>query len=577
MYRFRPALAVAAALALATAAAPAVASTSTATHGTASSSLRLLHVELGGHAISAGQISAEASNAASPHVAAISVTPAALDGTAYGKQTVTPSSSPATVPSGTQTATIPGGLASLTGPTFALTATDGTTVLTSAVLKALGSLTVGPLPVSLNATAASLTNTAEVSSSQASAEKSVVLGNLSLPSVADLLDALNVDPMSLVLSLTKANLDKLNALIDGGALSALNSAVDTASAAVGAGAPTTWVATDDALNQANDDATAADAADTAANDAFTAGLTTLAGILNPVPLPDGLTTALTPTQYEALSSTVKGDLDTLGTANGIDFATLAQDALDADAAAAAAHTVATQLSALEDALFALASQVIDNVGANTDPLASLGSISVTTKAVASANSPVPVAEAKIGTLSILGAITPPAALTSTLNGVLAQLSSVLNSVAGISFTPPSVAVGVGQTSRSVSGVTHTATASITGVTITLPKLTLPTSFLNLSVRTAKSMTAKGKALSHFVSAAVPTTVITNGGTVAIGTIAESASYSTGASAGSPGSGGGPNLAGTGLSYRVPVVAALLVMAGLAVARRRRVAAVELDA
>lgn len=571
MYRFRPALAVAAALALATAAAvPAAASTTT--HGSASSSLRLLHVELGGHAISAGQISAQASNAASPHVAAIVVTPAALDGTTYGQQTVTPSSSPATVPSGTQTATIPGGLASLTGPTFALTATDGTTVLTSAVLKALGSLSVGPLPVSLNATAASLTNTAEVTSTQTTAEKSVVLGNLSLPSVADLLDALNVDPMALVLSLTKANLDKLNALIDGGALTALDGAVTTASNAIGAGAPTTWAATDAALTQANTDAATADSADAAANAAFTAALTTLDGI---TPLSTlGLTTGLTPTQYEALATATKNSLDALASANSIDLATLAQTALDADAAAAAAHTLATQLSALEDALFALASQVIDNVGANTDPLASLGSISVTTKAVASANSPAPVAEAKVGTLSILGAITPPAALTTTLNGVLTQLSSVLNSVAGISFTPPSVAVGVGQTSRSVTGVTHTATASITGVTVTLPKLTLPTSFLNLSVRSAKTMAAKGKALSKFVSAAVPTTVITSGGTLQIGTLAESASFSTGASAGSPGA-GGPGLAGTGLSYDLPVAAAMVVLAGLAIARRRRVA--EIDA
>lgn len=538
----------------------------------ASSSLRLLHVELAGHAISAGQISAEASNAASPHVAAIVVTPAALDGTTYGQQTVTAANSPVTVPSGTQTATIPGGLASLTGPTFALTAQDGTTVLTSAVLKALGSLSVGPLPVSLDATAASLTNTAQVSSSQASAEKSVVLGNLSLPSVADLLDALNVDPISLVLSLTKANLDKLNALIDGGALATLNSAVDTASSAVGAGAPTTWVATDDASTQANADASTADGDAAAANSAFTSALTTLDGF---TPLSTlGLTTGLTPTQYEALGTVTKNGLDALGTAHSIDVATLAQSALDADAAAAAAHTVATNLSALEDALFALATQVIDNVGANTDPLASLGSISVTTKAVASANSPAPVAEAKIGTLSVLGAITPPAALVSTLNGVLTQLSGVLNSVAGISFTPPSVAVGVGHTSRTVSGTTHMATASVTGVTLTLPKLTLPTSFLNLNVRAAKGMTAKGKALSKFVSAAVPTTVVTSGGTVEIGTVAESASYSTGAAAGSPGSGTGntPGLAGTGSSYTLPVAAALVVIAGLAVVRRRRAVA-----
>jgi hypothetical protein len=581
VYRFRPALAVTAALALVTAAAaPAIASTSTA-HGTASSGLRLLHVEVGGHAISAGQISAEASNAATPHVAELVITPAALDGTTYGQQKVTPASSPVTVPSGAQTATIPGGLASLTGPTFAVTAKDGTTVLTSAVLKALGSLNVGPLPVSLDATAATLTNTAQVTSSQSSAEKSVVLGNLALPSIADLLDALNVDPLSLVLSLTKANLDKLNALVDGGALTALNDAVDTASAAVGVNAPTTWMATDAAKTQADSAASAADSSAAAANAAFTSGLTTLAGILNPVPLPDGLSTALTPTQYEALSSTVKGDLDTVGTANGIDFATLAQSALDADAAATAAHDLATALSALEDALFALATQVIDAVGADTDPLAAIGSVNVTTKAVASANSPVPVATAKVGSVSVLGVLTPPAALTSTLNNVLAQLSGVLNSVAGISFTAPSIAVGVGQTSRSVSGTTHLASASITGVTITLPKLTLPTSFLNLAVRNAKSMSAKAAALAKVASpkAAIPTTVITSGGTIEVATLSESASYGQGVtgSAGSPGSGSNPGLAGTGASYTLPVVAALLVMAGLAITRRRRTATASIEA
>jgi hypothetical protein len=576
VYRFRPALAVTAALSLLTAAAaaPAIASTSTATHGSASSGLRLLHVELAGHAVSAGEIAAEASNAATPHVADILVTPAALDGTTYGQQKVTPASSPVTVPQGTQTATIPGGLATVTGPTFVLTATDGATVLTSALLKALGSLTVGPLPVSLNATAASLSNTAEVTSTQATAEKSVVLGSLALPSVADLLDALNVNPVSLVLALTKANLDKLNTLVKGTSVTALDTAVSTASAAIGAAAPQTAAATDAAKTAADAAAAAAAASDTTANAAFTSGLTTLAGILSPAPLPDGLTTSLTPTQYEALSTTAKNDLDTAGTANNIDFATLAQDALNADAAAAAAQAAADKLAALETAFFNLAAAVMDNVGSNSDPLASLGSISVTTKAVASANSPAPVAEANVGTLSILGAITPPAMLTSTLNGVLAQLSGVLNSVAGISFTPPSVAVGVGQTSRSVSGATHNASASITGVTITLPKLTLPTSFLNLAVINARGMVAKAKAMNQLASprATLATTVVTNGGTLAVATLSENASYTAGSAAGSPGS-GGPSLAGTGMSYTVPVVAALLVMTGLAVVRRRRAAAV----
>lgn len=572
MYRFRPALAVTAALTVCTAAAaPGLASASTATHGSASSGLRLLHVTLAGHALSAGQIAAQASNAATPHVANIVVTPAALDGTTYGQQTVTPATSPMTVPTGTQTATLPGGLASVTGPTFAFTAKDGTTVLTSAVLKALGALNVGPLPVSLDASAASLTNTAQVTSTQASAEKSVVLGDLSLPSIADLLDALNIDPLSLVLSLTKANLDKLNALV-AAPLTSLDNAVTTASSAIGANAPTTWTATDAAKTQADAAAATADSNAAAANAAFSAALTAVDAI-TPVSTVPGVTTGLTAAQYEALPTGTKDALDSLGqTANGTDFATLAQTAVDADAAAAAADALAQKLADLENALFALATAVLGTVGASTAPLATLGNISVVTKAVASANSPAPVAEAKVGSVNVLGAITVPSALTTTLNGVLAQLSGVLNSVAGISFTPPSVAVGVGKTSRSVSGATHTASASITGVTITLPKLTLPTTFLNLAVSHTRGLTAKAKAFGKIATsrAAIDTTVVTSGGTIEVATLAETASYSTSA-AGTPGSSNSPGLAGTGSSYSVPVVAAVLVMSGLVVMRRRRAA------
>ncbi|MDQ1747505.1 MAG: hypothetical protein QOD07_1768 [Frankiaceae bacterium] len=578
MYRFRPALAVTAVLAVVTAAAaPALASASSApAHGAASSGLRLLHVELGGHAISAGEIAAQASNAMSPHVAQIVVTPAALDGTTYGQQTVTPASSPVTVPSGAQTATIPGGLASLTGPTFSVTAKDGTTVLTSAVLKALGSLSVGPLPVSLDATAASLTNTAEVTASQASAEKSVVLGNLALPSVAGLLSALNIDLGTLTSLLTQANLGQLAQLV-GGTVTSLSAAVTSAAntvAALPGNVPVPSTLTAAQAAQATDDAakSAADSAYTTSDPTFTTLLNTaLATAVLPLGTPSLVGTS--PQQFLALSTTLTSILDAAAHAGTPgSSSTPLSDQANADAAAkTAADALASAIDTLTAAIQALVTAVQNAVNASNDPLASLGSISVTTKAVASANSPAPVAEAKIGTLNILGAITPPAALTSTLNGVLAQLSGVLNSVAGISFTPPSVAVGVGHTSRSVSGTAHLATASITGVTITLPKLTLPTSFLNLAARSAKGASPR---------ATVPTTVVTNGGTVEVGTLSESASYTpavTG-SAGAPGSGSKtPNLAGTGMSYSLPVAAALVVMSGLALLRRRRAATADVEA
>jgi hypothetical protein len=563
VYRFRPALAVAAALTLTVAAAAPAFAAATPAHGSADSTLRLLHVELAGHAVSAGEIAAAASNS-SPHVARLVVTPAALDGTTYGQQTVTPTSSPATLPSGPQTATIPGGLASVTGPTFTVSAKDGTTVVTSAVLKALGSLSVGPLPVSLDATAATLTNTAEVTATQASADKSVVLGNLSLPSVADLLSALHIDPESLYTSLTQANLKKLAALVGAtAALASLNTAVDAAQAAVGSNAPQSFVAALDAIDTAQAAANQAATDDTTANTAFSDAIAAIAV------LPAGVTTALTPAQYLGLDPTTKGLLD------GLDpnLAGLASTALAADAAKAAADTALTKLQDLAGLLDQLSFETFLSVVDDNTSLASLGSISVATKAVASMSSPVPVAEATVGTVNILGAITPPAALTSTLNSVLAQLAGVLNSVAGISFTPPSVAVGVGKTARSVTGTTHHASASITAVVLTLPKLTLPTSFVNLSQNLPGLARAGVKGFSHArtaVRAALPTTVVTNGGSLSVGTLAEVASYTPAVTAGSPGSGSKtPNLAGTGGSYALAVLAALLVMSGLMVARRRR--------
>src|SRR5206468_10678322 len=141
---------------------------------------------------------------------------------------------------------------------------------------------------------------------QASAEKSVVLGALALPSVTSLLDALNINQLALVESLTKANLDKLNAIVNGAAVTALNTAVDTASSAIGAGAPTTWKAADAAKTTADAALTTATATDAAANAAWTAALTTLNTALQPAGLPDGILTTTTPTQYEAFSTLVKG-------------------------------------------------------------------------------------------------------------------------------------------------------------------------------------------------------------------------------------------------------------------------------
>ena len=570
MRRSRPILAVTAGLLLAASAAPALAATTTTpATGAAQSTLTLLDVALGGHQVSAGQIAAVASNTGS-RVAQLVVTPAVLDGTAVGRQTVTPANAPATIPSGSpQTVSVPN-LLSVTGPTLTLDAQSGpTAVLTSAALKALGQVTLTPaglatLPINLQT--ASLDNLAKVTASQTEATKSVVIGGLALPSVNQLLSSLGVDLNALLDQLTQGNLDKLGGLV-GANLATLNAAVDTAQAAI-ASAPDSLAAAQTALTSATTAAGNANTALAAANTALTAAdsaFTTAVGAIAPATLTAaGVTSSLTPAQFQALLPAAQ----TILTTASPNLATLAANAISAQAAQvaatavlAAATALVTELNALINALQNLVNAVAGAVTGDTDPLAALGNITVETSAIASKTSPTPVAQAKVGTLKILGSDAVPAQLTTVLGTVTKTLSDVLRSVAGVAFTPPSVSIGSGHTSTSTVGSTHKSTASITGLTITLPSIALPTTLSTVVSAVPGAATIVGNVVSVL------------GGTVHVAVLAESASYTPATSttsSGSPGSSaGGPTLAGTGLSRTVPVVAALFVVAALAVLHRRR--------
>src|SRR3954452_4572727 len=562
------------ALVLAASAAPALAATTTTpATGSARSTLTLLDLAVGGHQVSAGQIAAVASNTGS-RVAQLVVTPVVLDGTAHGQQTVTPANAPATVPSGSpQTVSVPN-LVTVTGPTLALDAQAGpTAVLTSAVLKALGQVTLTPagltsLPINLQA--ASLNNIAKVTATQTEATKSVVIGGLALPSVNQLLSGLGVDLNALLNQLTQGNLDKLGGLV-GANLATLNAAVDTAQAALGSAVPATLSAANTALTSATtalNTANATLASDNAALTTANTAWSTAFGAINPALLPAGVSSALTPAGFQALDQATQTAVDLLSPS---DLTTLAADAVNAQtaqtvaaAAAAAAQTLVDNLNALIDALQALVNGVLNAVTSDTDPLAALGNISVVTKAIASSHSPTPVAEAKVGTLKILGSDAVPSQLTSALGSVTKTLSDVLTSVAGVAFTPPSVSVGTGRTSTSTVGSTHKATASITGLTITLPSIAMPTALSTVTTQVPGAATIVGNVVSVL------------GGTVHVAVLAESATHTpatSSTSSGTPGtpgnSSGGPSLASTGLSHTIPVVAALFVVAALAVLHRRR--------
>ena len=229
----------------------------------------------------------------------------------------------------------------------------------------------------------------------------------------------------------------------------------------------------------------------------------------------------------------------------------------------AANNVVTLVNALVDALQALVNAVFGAVTGNTDPLAALGNITVQTKAVAASTTQTPVAEAKIGSVKVLGNNSVPSQLTSALGAVTSTLSSVLTSVAGVAFTPPSIAVGTGKTSTSNVGDTRKATASITGVTVTLPSIAMPTALSTITTAVPGAATIAGNVVSVL------------GGSVKVGTLAESAAYtpskSTTSSSGTPSGSktpNGPSLAGTGMSPLVPAVAALLILGALALLHRR---------
>ena len=577
MRRLRPVLAATAVLTLTAAAAPAIgATTTTPATGSAQSTLTLLDVALGGHSVQAGQIAAVATNTPS-RLAQLVVTPAVLDGSAVGRQTVTPASAPATVPSGSpQSVSVPN-LLTLTGPTLSVDAQEGpAAVLTSAALKALGQLNLTPaglaaLPVNLQA--ASLDNLAKVTATQSEASKSIVIGGLSLPSINDLLKSLGVDLNALLDQLTQGNLNKLQGLV-GSTLTTLNSAVDTAQAALtsaGQSAPDTLSTAQAALAPAQAAAASAQTAETAAQTAATAADTAWTTAIGTSPAGTlsaaGVTSALTPTDFQALGTTAQNLL----IAAVPNLATLATTAISADAAFAAAQTaltaannVVTLVNNLIDALQALVNGVLNAVTTNTDPLAALGNITVQTKAVAGdASSPTPVAEAHVGTLKVLGSDALPSQLTSVLGAATSTLDSVLSSVTGVTFTPPSIAIGTGHTSTSTVGSTRKATASITGLTVTLPSIALPTSLSTITTAVPGAATIVGNVVSVL------------GGSVRVATLAESAAHTPATStttktpSGSKTPSGGPTLAGTGLSRTIPALAALLIVGALAMLHRRR--------
>jgi LPXTG-motif cell wall-anchored protein len=547
----RPALALVVVGSLTALALPAGAATATPAKGTATSSVTVLRLTISGTTITAGQIAAVAANATKPHQAKLVVTP--LDSSAtgpVGQQTVTPSSGASTVPTAPASAALPSGLGSVTGPTFAVDATDNATgVLVSAALKALGSVKLLTVPINLKT--ASLSDVAKVTSTQSSASKTLSLGSLSLPSLNDLLASLGVDLNALLKVLPQAQLTQLAGLVTSttsGAVKTANAAVDSAQAAVGGSAPQALDGATSALTAANGTLTTAKATLTTATAAFTTGFATIPALtLTGLGVPAGTTAD----QFLALAPAVQSALDA---ATGADLSSLSAAVKTAETAVTTAQAAVDALQALVTALTNLLNAVLGALTGNSDPLAALGNIKLTTSAVA-AKTPKADAAVSVGSINVLGSLTPLTSLTTALDDVMNTLSGVLNSVTGVSFTPAKLAIGQPTHSTSTKGKTTFATASVTGLTLTLPSITLP-----------QSLTLAG----------VPTGI---SGSLSLGALTDTAQFTPGTAAtpstpntptpSSPHTPSSSPLPNTGGNMLLPV-AGLLIL-GTAVLLRRRLA------
>jgi hypothetical protein len=506
----------------------------------------ILRLTVSGTTITAGQIAAVAATTTKPHEAKLVITP--IDSTLtgpVGQQTITPSSTTTTVPATPKSVSLPAGLGKVTGPTFGVKAADDAAgVLASAALKALGKVTV--LTVPLNLRAASLSDVAKVTSSRASASKTLSLGSLSLPSLSDLLASLGLDLKGLLDELSQGKLTDLAGLVTSttsGAVKSANAAVDTAQAAITGTVPKNLDAAKTSLTAANGALTTANGTLTTANGAFTTAFAAIPAAL----LPAGVTTGTTADQFLALTPAVQAAIDAL---TGADLASLAAAVQTAEAALQAAQDVVDTVQALVTALTDLINAVLNAVTGDGDPLAALGNVKVTTSAIA-AKAPKAVADVSVGSVHVLGALTPLGSLTKSLSAVTDTLSSVLESVAGVSFTPPSVSIGKPAKSTKTSGKTRFASASVTAVKLTLPSLTLP-----------KTLTLPG----------VPTAI---SGSLTFGQLSDSAKWTPGTAATpstpqSPNPSQGSPLPDTGGRALLPLAGLLILGAGLLLWRRLRV-------
>jgi hypothetical protein len=572
----RPLLALTAATAALTlCAAPGTAAAATKAAGRGTSSVSVLSLSVAGHTLSLADLSLISDTIASPRISSVTFTPVTVDGTAYGKQSVNQSTSPATVGAVSAPAAL-APVATLTSPALDISATSQPSNHAGAA--SLGKVKVLGLPVQL---AGALDTASAVSSTAgASGLKTVEITNLALPSVADVLAALGLD-------LSKLPIGSLDDLVNAlelvtGAITTAETAVDTAQAAVTA-------ATADLATK-----TAALTADQAALTTSTAALQTIldgvAASLDPlvVAVVTAAPSIVTVAGYDALAQASSPFVTTLnGLVSGLSaaYTTFTTDRDAVAAAQALVDTAQATLTSLTSTLTTVVHNLFTLLQARLDatPLVSLDELKVSTRAaVTSASKGGQHAEVVGGTvrgLKVLGVDVIDSALGSStldlegvtssalaqVNGVIGQvtgvLSTVLSNVPGfpkLEVPAPAVGLLTKTTSTSIKDGFGLAATTVRALSITVPGITLPTTLALPGAAGLPAFDSVTQVAGQLTSAPLSLSVLT---------LRDQAAFRpavAGTSVGNPGSGGLPP---TGLPTGVAALSLTLI--GCALLARRR--------
>jgi hypothetical protein len=405
--RIRPLATAAAAALVLGVGGPAVASASapSATKppaGTATTGLTLLSLALAGHDIRVGAVALSTSTISGTPSSKVVVTPAKVDGTAYGEKSVTSANSPASVPSFDSATVLPAALkpvVSVKSPVFNVSSSTSPTAAAKAGADTLGSISVLGLPVKLNGT---VDVSSVVSGANATGTKVVSVKNLALPSIADLLAALGLDLKAVPI---KTLTDLLNGLsLTTTAVTTAQQALAAAEAALGT-AFTTAQTNADAANATvkADLAKVADA--TKAADAALAQRQAADAAVAPATAQRDAALVAFNAKLATIPSTVVATIPGANTPAGYAGLTPAQQAT----VEAAAPGTAAAATAYTDAANRLAT-------AQSTAAAAGAASAAADAALASANAALTAAQAAL------------AAALSVLNGLLAQLAPQVNAL-----------------------------------------------------------------------------------------------------------------------------------------------------